>query len=117
MFYPLSTTTCMTDVALHRLTYSRRYGFPLYRAPRTEDGQLVSAGLLTCGSGVFSDLPDDLNGEIISGYSERTRRLQLRGQSRHRRMKRLTVFPFSPLARRIEKAEPSRRHYAHSCAG
>lgn len=67
MIYPLSTTTCMTDVASHRLTYSRRYGFPLCRAPRTEDGQLVPAGLLTHGSGVFSDLPDDLKLEIVSG--------------------------------------------------
>jgi hypothetical protein len=63
---PFSTTTCMTDVVSHRLTYSRRYGSPLYRAPRTGDGQLVPAGLLTCGSDVFSDLPEDL-AEIVSG--------------------------------------------------
>jgi hypothetical protein len=56
----------MTDVALHRLTYSRRYGVPLCRALRTEDGQLVPAGLLTCGSDVFSGLPDDLK-ETFSG--------------------------------------------------
>lgn len=57
----------MTDMAPHRLTYSRRYGFPLYRAPRTKDGQLVPAGLLAHGSGVFSDLPEDLEREIVSG--------------------------------------------------
>lgn len=68
-FYPLDITTCMTEVASHRLTYSRRYGFPLYRALRTGDGQLVPAGLLTCGSGVFSGLPEDLYGEIFSGFS------------------------------------------------
>jgi hypothetical protein len=57
----------MTDVVPHRLTYSRRYGSPLCRAPRTEDGQLVPAGLLTCGSGVFSDLPEGLICETVSG--------------------------------------------------
>ena len=51
----------MTDVAPHRLTYSRRYGFPLYRAPRAGDGQHVSAGLLARGSGVLSNLPNDLD--------------------------------------------------------
>ena len=67
--YPIDTTTCMTDVVSHRLTYSRRYGFPLCRALRTEDGQLVPAGLLTHGSGVFSGLPEDLKSEILSGFS------------------------------------------------
>lgn len=68
-FYPLSITTCTTEVVSHRLTYSRRYGFPLYRALRTGDGQLVPAGLLTCGSGVFSGLPENLHCEIFSGFS------------------------------------------------
>jgi len=56
----------MTGMVAHRLTYSRRYGSPFHRAPRTEDGQLVPAGLLTRGSGAFSDLPEDL-AEIVSG--------------------------------------------------
>ena len=63
----LSTTTCTTGMVSHRLTYSRRYGSPLYRAPRTEDGQLVPAGLLTRGSGALSGLPDGLNSEAFSG--------------------------------------------------
>ncbi len=37
---------------------SRHNGCPLVRAPRTDDGRHVAAGLLAHGSGAFVRLPD-----------------------------------------------------------
>jgi hypothetical protein len=59
-------TASISDETSHRFIHSHRYGFPLYRAPRAEDGQLVPAGLLARGSGVLSSLPDCLS-ETVSG--------------------------------------------------
>jgi len=56
--YPRSATICMIDLALHRVDIQPPLRISLCRAPRTEDGQLVPAGLLTCGSDVLSNLPD-----------------------------------------------------------
>jgi hypothetical protein len=56
--YPRSATRCMIDLALHRVDIQPPLRISLYRAPRTEDGQPVPAGLLTCGSNVRSNLPD-----------------------------------------------------------
>lgn len=48
----------MPDVTPHELHISRRYGYPFHRAPRTEDGRPVPAGLLARSSDAPFSLPD-----------------------------------------------------------
>jgi len=50
----------MADVAPNRLHISRHNGWPLHRAPRTEDGRHALAGLLALGSNVRFHLPSTL---------------------------------------------------------
>lgn len=70
---------------------------PLARAPRTEDGRRVTAGLLARSSDVPARLPALIRSEdrmSHSGSRAGTRRLQLRGQPQIRAVSRVTAFPF-----------------------
>ncbi|CEJ86282.1 hypothetical protein HYPGJ_30358 [Hyphomicrobium sp. GJ21] len=72
------------DAAPDRLHISRHSGIPFLQASRTEDGRLVSAGLLAHGSNVCL-LPSQFSdAEYQWRNAETTCRLQLRAQPRHR---------------------------------
>jgi len=70
--------TCATPRSEH--TSRRHYGCPFSRTPRADDGRLVPAGLLACGSS--ASLPPSRRVGPGSGTWGDARRLQLRGQPR-----------------------------------
>lgn len=96
--HEMESTADMPDAAPHRLHISRRYGSTLHRAPRTEDGRLVPAGLLARGSSAFSGLPTVPRKASAVACAEQARRLQLRGQPRNDR--REACLPCSLLIHR-----------------
>jgi hypothetical protein len=82
--FPPADMTCATP---RSNTSRRHYGGPFTRAPRADDGRLVSAGLLARGSS--ASLPPSRRWPG-SGFWGDARRSQLRGQPRHREL------PLSP---------------------
>lgn len=81
---------------LPRLDRSRHNGGPLLRAPRTEDGRPVSAGLLAHGSKRLAPAFPQAPVAPAVAFVEQARRLQLRGQPRWYGLSRCPVFPFHP---------------------
>ena len=97
--------TCATPRSEH--TSRRHYGCPFSRTPRADDGRLVPAGLLACGSN--ASLPPSRPDGPGQWHLGRRSPLTVAGAAAAWRETLSTRVPFSPAATRLElRQRPSR---------